>query len=124
MRLALASEGNSLLKMKLSDIVTVLDAYDALTGASYFNPDDLLTELYDILPESDYFKDRIVFIDAFRGFTAQEYKVIAEMMKKSTAVFRFLHGKRTEPTKERQKRLLLKPTVTVTLLDIRLLLKM
>ncbi|MBQ2847673.1 MAG: PD-(D/E)XK nuclease family protein [Clostridia bacterium] len=86
-RLALAEEENSLLKMKLSDIVTVLDAYDAMTSKSYFNPDDLLTELYDILPENDYFKDRLVFIDAFRGFTAQEYKIIAEMMKKSTAVY-------------------------------------
>ncbi|MBQ3006588.1 MAG: PD-(D/E)XK nuclease family protein [Clostridia bacterium] len=86
-RLALATEENSLLKMKLSDIVTVLDAYDAMTEGSYFNPDDLLTELYEVLPESDYFKDRLVFIDAFRGFTAQEYKVIAEMMKKSTAVY-------------------------------------
>lgn len=86
-RLALVAEDNTLLKMKLSDIVTVLDAYDALTEGSYYNPDDLLTELYEILPESDYFKDRLVFIDAFRGFTAQEYKVIAEMMKKSTAVY-------------------------------------
>lgn len=86
-RLALATEENSLLKMKLSDIVTVLDAYDVLTEGSYFNPDDLLTELYEILPGSDYFKDRIVFIDAFRGFTVQEYKIIAEMMKKSTAVY-------------------------------------
>ena len=86
-RLALATEENSLLKMKLTDIVTVLDAYDSLTKDSYFNPDDLLTELYEVMPESDYFNGRIVFIDAFRGFTAQEYKVLSEMMKKSTAVY-------------------------------------
>lgn len=86
-RLALAAEENSLLKMKLTDIVTVLDAYDALTEGSYFNPDDLLTELYGVMPERDYFNGRLVFIDAFRGFTAQEYKVIAEMLKKSTAVY-------------------------------------
>lgn len=86
-RAVLAAEENSLLKMKLSDIVTVLDAYDAMTENSYFNPDDLLTELYDVIPDCDYFKNRIVFIDAFRGFTAQEYKVIAQMMKLSTAVY-------------------------------------
>ncbi len=86
-RLALMTEENSLLKMKLSDIATVLDAYDAMTQGSYFNPDDLLTELYDVMPESDYFNGRIVFIDAFRGFTAQEYKVIAQMLNKSTAVY-------------------------------------
>lgn len=86
-RLALAQSENSLLKMKLNDIITVLDAYDAMTEGSYFNPDDLLTELCDILPENDYFKGRLVFIDGFRGFTAQEYKVLAHMLKKSAAVY-------------------------------------
>ena len=53
-RLALAQSENSLLKMKLGDIVTVLDAYDAAVEGSYFNPDTLLDELCDILPENDY----------------------------------------------------------------------
>ena len=86
-RLALAQTEDGLLKMKLSDITTVLDAYDAMTAGSYFNPDDLLTELYDILPDCDYFKNRLVFIDAFRGFTAQEYKIIERMLSKSQAVY-------------------------------------
>lgn len=86
-RLALAQSEDGLLKMKLTDITTVIDAYDAMTAGSYFNPDDLLTELYDILPESDYFKNRLVFIDAFRGFTAQEYKIIERMLSKSQAVY-------------------------------------
>jgi len=86
-RLALAQAENSLLKMKLSDIITVLDAYDAAVESSYFNPDDLLTELCSVLPDTDYFDGRIVFIDGFRGFTAQEYKVLSYMMKKATAVY-------------------------------------
>lgn len=86
-RLALAQTENSLLKMKLNDIITVLDAYDSMTEGSYFNPDDLLTELCETLPENDYFKGRLVFIDGFRGFTAQEYKVIAHMLKKAAAVY-------------------------------------
>ncbi len=86
-RLALAQSEDGLLKMKLGDITTVLDAYDAMTAGSYFNPDDLLTELYDILPDCDYFKNRLVFIDAFRGFTAQEYKIIERMLAKSQAVY-------------------------------------
>ncbi len=86
-RLALAQSGDGLLKMKLGDISTVLDAYDAMTAGSYFNPDDLLTELYDVLTQSDYFDGRLVFIDAFRGFTAQEYKIIEQMLKKSAAVY-------------------------------------
>ncbi len=86
-RLALAESENSLLKMKLGDIITVLDAYDAAVEGSYFNPDDLLTELCEILPDTDYFSGRIVFIDGFRGFTAQEYKIISHMLQKATAVY-------------------------------------
>ena len=86
-RLALAQSENSLLKMKLADIITVLDAYDAAVEGSYFNPDDLLTELCDVLPDTDYFKGRIVFIDGFRGFTAQEYKILSHMLQKATAVY-------------------------------------
>ena len=86
-RHALAGAENSLLKTKLNDIVTVLDAYDAMIAGSYFNPDDLLTELCDILPENGYFDKRLVFIDSFRGFTAQEYKVIEHMLRKSSAVY-------------------------------------
>lgn len=86
-RLALAQSENNLLKMKLTDIITVLDAYDNAIHGSYFNPDDLLTELCEVLPDSDYFNGRIVFIDGFRGFTTQEYKVIAHILRKSAAVY-------------------------------------
>ena len=86
-RLALAGMEEGLLKMKLSDIVNVLDSYDAMIEGSYFNPDDLLDELCDVLPDSDYFNGRIVFIDSFRGFTAQEFKVIEHMLRKSAAVY-------------------------------------
>ena len=86
-RLALAQAENSLLKMKLNDITTVLDAYDAMIEGSYFNPDGLLDELCDVLPESNYFSGRVVFIDSFRGFTTQEYKVLSHILKKSTAVY-------------------------------------
>ena len=86
-RLALADAPDSLLKMKLNDIIAVLDAYDAMTATSRFNPDDLLDELCDAEELDDYFKDRLVFIDAFRGFTAQEYKVIGRMLGKAKAVY-------------------------------------
>lgn len=75
------------LKTKLSDITTILDAYDALVERSYFDPDDLLTELYDALGENDYFKDAIVFIDGFRGFTAREYKIVERALRDAKAVY-------------------------------------
>lgn len=86
-RLALATEKESLLKTKLTDITTVLDAYDAMVGNGYFNPDTLLDELFDVLADNDYFRNRIVFIDSFRGFTVQEFKIIERMLLKATAVY-------------------------------------
>lgn len=86
-RLALATQNESLLKMKLEDIATILDAYEAQIEGSYFNPDDLLRELYEVLPQSDYFNGRFVFIDAFRGFTAEEYKILSLIMAKAANVY-------------------------------------
>lgn len=86
-RSVLAQSKDSLLKMKLSDIVTVLEAYDAMVEGSYFNPDDLLTELCSVIPQTDYFAQRLVFIDSFRGFTAQEYKVIENMLCSAETVY-------------------------------------
>ena len=86
-RLALATQEESLLKMKLNDIVTIIDAYEAEIGNGYFNPDDLLSELYEVLPSSDYFDGRYVFIDAFRGFTAEEYKILSIVMQRAADVY-------------------------------------
>lgn len=85
--LAAAEMEDCLLKSKLADISLTLEAYNALVGSSYFDPDDLLGELNELLPESDYFADRLVFIDSFRGFTAQEHKVIEHMLRRSPAVY-------------------------------------
>lgn len=85
-RVAFSME-DSLLRKKLSDISVTLEAYDTLVSGSYFDPDDLLTELCEVLPESDYFNDRIVFIDGFRGFTALEHRVTEHMLRRSPAVY-------------------------------------
>lgn len=86
-RAVLSEMEDGLLKMKLGDIANVLDAYASIISSSYFDPDDLLTELCEILPESDYFSDRLVFIDGFRGFTVREYEVIDFMLRRAKAVY-------------------------------------
>lgn len=85
--LAAAGMEDCLLKSKLGDISLALEAYNSLVEGSYFDPDDLLAELNEILPQSDYFTDRLVFIDGFRGFTAQEHKTIEHMLRRSPAVY-------------------------------------
>lgn len=71
---------DGLLKAKLCDIATVLSAYDERVARSYFNPHDLLTELSEVAELDAYLNGRTVFIDSFRGFTAQEYHIIEHIL--------------------------------------------
>lgn len=75
-----------LLQAKLQDLATVFEAYDALLGASCFDPDDLLTACTECMDSRDYFRDRTVMIDGFRGFTAQELRVIGGMLRQAKEV--------------------------------------
>lgn len=76
-----------LLKTKLNDISTVLEAFDGKVSESYFNPDDLLTELNGTAELDTYFNDRLVFIDSFRGFTAPEYEIIRKILIRAKSVY-------------------------------------
>jgi len=69
-----------LLKKKTREISLILSAYEALVGQSYFDEQDTLANLYDTLLEHEYFKNRAVVIDAFRGFTEQELKIIERIL--------------------------------------------
>ena len=69
-----------LLKKKTREISLVLSAYDALVAQSYFDEYDELTNLYDTLFEHEYFSGKIVAVDAFRGFTGQELKIIERIL--------------------------------------------
>ena len=71
---------DSFLKKKLSEIALILDTYDALVAQSFSDDADDLTRLAQTLSETPYLRDRVVFIDAFSGFTAQEYAVIERML--------------------------------------------
>lgn len=44
----------------------------------------MLTRLKDKLAESGYFKNKTVFFDSFRGFTAQEFGIIGKYSLKRT----------------------------------------
>lgn len=78
---------STLLKEKLSDISKVLKKYDELVDAKYFNPDNYLSILCESAQLSSYFADRIVFIDSFRGFTAEEYSVIEKIFGTAREIY-------------------------------------
>lgn len=81
------NEENALLKLKLTDIALVLEAFDKRVSESHFNPDDLLTELLNTAELDAHLNGRTVFVDAFRGFTNQEYQLIERMLLKCKDVY-------------------------------------
>lgn len=76
-----------ILSKKLCDISNIIGAYDALIGNQFYDSSNELTRLYEKLLTLTYFKDRVVFIDGFSGFVAQEYKIIEVILKQAKAVY-------------------------------------
>lgn len=76
--LKLAAENTTIasLKDKLLNIALIYEAYDLLTAERFIDPADRLTRLYEKLTEFNYFKNKTVFIDGFKGFTGQQFKII------------------------------------------------
>ncbi|MBQ3052892.1 MAG: exodeoxyribonuclease V subunit gamma [Clostridia bacterium] len=75
------------LKAKLLDIALIYEAYDILIGEKFIDPTDKLTKLYYRLENSDYFKGKTVFIDSFKGFTGQQFKIIQRILSKAKDVY-------------------------------------
>lgn len=75
------------LRQKLGDISKIITAYDALIDGKYYDIADTLTRLYKKLLQHNYFENRVVFIDGFYGFVAQEYKIIEIILKQAKSVY-------------------------------------
>lgn len=86
-RNAADSMDSSLLQSKLYDVALACESYDAQRAQSYFDTADKLNYLYDELKESRYFKNKLVYIDGFRGFTELQMKIIGQMLIDAEAVY-------------------------------------
>ncbi len=71
-----SSMDDGLLKQKISDLALIFSAYRALTEQGMIDGEDELTQLYDTLLSEDFFNGKTVAVDAFTGFTGQEFKVM------------------------------------------------
>ena len=78
---------DGLLKSKLGDISLVLSVYQSYISDGYFDESALLTALAQRLSGSGWFNNKTVFIDAFRGFTAQELEVIGQILSQADDVY-------------------------------------
>ncbi len=72
---------------KLKELSVIFTCYDAMMSQNFTDSCDHLNMLYDLLFDVDYFKDKTVFIDAFSGFSGQEYKIIEQIMRQADDMF-------------------------------------
>lgn len=71
---------NPTLKQKLEETAYILDVYSGMVNQSYIHSQDILTHLAESISQNGIFKGYTVFIDAFTGFTNQQYKVLQSII--------------------------------------------
>ena len=86
LRFAAAASSSEKLKHKLNDTAIIYETYDMLAGEKYLDPADALTKLYIKLSDYKYFENRAVFIDSFKGFTGQQFKIIDRILAQTDKV--------------------------------------
>lgn len=75
------------LRAKLQETALVLDAFDALLSQSYIDPLDNLDRLKNILLENDnLFRNQVLYIDSFSGFTAAQLEIIRILLSRCREV--------------------------------------
>lgn len=74
------------LKLKLLDTALVYQNYDAVLSEKFIDNSDRLTKLYYTLENYRYFENKTVFIDSFKGFSGQQYKILERIIKQAKSV--------------------------------------
>lgn len=75
-----------ILARKLKDMSLIIGMYESIIDGLYLDSADELSRLYNRLAETDYLKDRYVFIDGFNGFVANEYKILELIIRDAAVV--------------------------------------
>lgn len=71
---------DGMLKRKMNELMLICDAYEAVISQSYIDTGDVLTNLYELLLEKNWFRGKTVAIDGFNSFNAQILKIIGAIM--------------------------------------------
>lgn len=74
------TEEDKYLKEKLKDITYIYEKFEEKIKDKYIDENDILTILAENLDKTNMFKDSIIYIDEFTGFTKQEYKIIEKLL--------------------------------------------
>ena len=76
----------SSLKEKIKALALVYRAYDAMLSGRFIDPADKLDKLYNDLKGNKFFEKKEVFIDGFKGFTGQQYRIIDVILSTASNV--------------------------------------
>jgi len=74
------------LKIKLLDTALIFEQYDLVLSEKFIDSSDRLTKLYYALADHQYFKEKTVFIDSFKGFSGQQYKILERILSQANSV--------------------------------------
>ncbi len=74
------------LGFKIDDIKKIYSTYEALISNRFIDPTDKLTHLYNKLNDFKYFKNKEVYIDSFKDFTGQQYKILERIISQANSV--------------------------------------
>lgn len=69
------------LKLKLNDMITMYEEFEKSIQDKFLDENDVLDILNTQILESNQFKNAIIYIDEFVGFTTQEYEIISKLMQ-------------------------------------------
>lgn len=72
---------------KLSELSQIFSCYDALMSQSFSDSCTYLDMLCELLWNVEYFKGKTVFLDAFSGFSGQEYNIIEQILRQADDVY-------------------------------------
>ena len=75
------------LKIKLQDLNYIYNEFENRIENNYIDENDTLTLLAQKLEKSNMFKNKIIYIDEFVGFTEQEYNIIRKLLKIAKKVY-------------------------------------
>lgn len=74
------------LQQKLRETGLILSTYDALVAQSYLDPLDDLQRLQAVFGAHAFFTGYQIYIDSFKGFTQQEFKLLGQMLEQAACV--------------------------------------
>ncbi|MBR4869097.1 MAG: PD-(D/E)XK nuclease family protein [Clostridia bacterium] len=77
----------SVLRNKMKELALIASAYEALKADSYQDPDGDLERLQQVLAGKDYWCNKTVLIDSFKGFTVPQMELVKQMAASAKDVY-------------------------------------